>query len=68
MKKKYAHNLKINKYEIDKQIVSDYYDLFSENQYMTRRNALRQLNSTWNMPIDMLREIIDFDIIKNKTL
>lgn len=52
IKEKYPKGLK-------KQVVHDYYLLFEENEFMTKRNALRTIQIEWNMPIELIKSIID---------
>ena len=52
IKKHYPKGLK-------RQVVHDYYLLFEENEFMTKRNALRTLQREWNMPIELIKSIID---------
>lgn len=52
IKGKYPKGLK-------RQVVHDYYLLFEENEFMTKRNALRTIQRDWNMPIELIKSIID---------
>lgn len=52
IKEKYPNGLK-------RQLIHDYHLLFDENEFMTKRNALRTLQREWNMPIDLIKSIIE---------
>jgi hypothetical protein len=54
IKEKYLNGLK-------RQLIHDYHLLFDENEFMTKRNALRTLQREWNMPIDLIKSIVEND-------
>ena len=52
IKEKHPNGLK-------RQLIHDYHLLFDENEFMTKRNALRTLQREWNMPIDLIKSIVE---------
>lgn len=52
IKEKYPKGLK-------RQVIHDYYLLFEENKFMTKRKALRTIQREWNIPIELIKLTIN---------